>query len=92
MTDTNYRTLRGIDGYVAAFPNGLRGLEDKRLRTVVEAMHNSVLEGWRLTEEDVANIAQSREHGPLTPERAQADRVRTRRHDQKRNRDNSPTV
>ena len=93
MTDTNYHTLRGIDGYVADFPNGLRGLEDKRLRTVVEAMHSSVLEGWRLTEEDVANIAQSREHGPLTPERAQAicDRVRTRCHDQKRNRDNSPT-
>lgn len=37
MTDINYRTLRGIDGYKAAFPNALGGLEGKRLRNVEEA-------------------------------------------------------
>ena len=93
MTDINYPTLRGIDGYLAAFPNALRGLEGRRLRNVVEAVHSGVLEGWRPTEEDVAAITQSRERGPMTPERAQAicDQVRARRHDQKLNRDNSPT-
>lgn len=81
MTDIDYRTLRSIDGYLAAFPHALRGLEGKRLRTVVEAVHSGVLEGWRPTEEAVAAIAGSREHGPMTPERAQAicDRVRARR-------------
>ena len=94
MTDIDYRTLRGIDGYKAAFPNALGGLKGRRLRNVVEAVHSGVLEGWRPTEEDVADIAQSREHGPMTPERAQAiyDRVRARRHEQKRNRDNTPTA
>ena len=29
MTDINYRTLRGIDGYLAAFPNAPRGLEGR---------------------------------------------------------------
>ena len=81
MTDINYRTLRGIDGYLAAFPNALRGLEGRHLRNVVEAVHSGVLEGWRPTEDNVAAIAQSRERGPMTPERAQAicDRVRARR-------------
>ena len=42
MTDINYRTLRGIDGYLAAFPNALRGLEGRRLRNVVEVVHSVV--------------------------------------------------
>ncbi|WP_282940475.1 hypothetical protein [Corynebacterium auriscanis] len=86
--------IKGIDGYLAAFPNALRGLEGRRLRNVVEAVHSGVLEGWRPTEENVAAIAQSRERGPMTPERAQAicDRVRARRNDQKRNRDKTPTA
>ena len=93
MTEINYRTLRGIDGYLAAFPNALRGLEGRRLRNVVEAVHSGVLEGWRPTEEDVADIAQSRERGQMTSEEAQAicDRVRARRHEQKHDRNNSPT-
>ena len=92
MTDINYRTLRGIDGYLAAFPNALRGLEGRRLRNVVEAVHSGVLEGWRPTEEDVADIAQSRERGQMTPERAQAicDRVRARRHNHKDVQANTP--
>lgn len=45
MTDIDYRTLRGIDGYLAAFPNALRGLEGRRLRNVVEAVHSGALEG-----------------------------------------------
>ena len=94
MTEINYRTLHGIDGYLAAFPNALRGLEGRRLRNVVEAVHSGVLEGWRPTEEDVADIAQSRKRGQMTSEEAQAiyDRVRARRHEQKRNRDNTPTA
>ena len=59
--------IKGIDGYLAAFPNALRGLEGRRLRNVVEAVHSGVLEGWRPTEENVAAIAQSRERGPMTP-------------------------
>ena len=70
MTDINYRTLRGIDGYLAAFPNALRGLEDSRLRNVADAVHSGVLEGWRPTEGNVAAIAQSRERGPMTPGRS----------------------
>lgn len=57
MTDINYRTLRGIDGYLAAFPYALQGLEGKRLHNVVEAVHSGVPEGWHPTEEDVAAIA-----------------------------------
>lgn len=80
MTVVDYSTLRGVEGYKAAFPNALRGLEGKRLRAVVEAVHSGVLEGWRPTEEDVADIAQSRERGQMSPERAQAiyDQVRAR--------------
>lgn len=90
MTDIDYRTLRGIDGYLSAFPNALRGLEGKRLCNVVEAVHSGVLEGWRLTEENVAAITQSCEHGPMTSEEAQVicDRVRARRHNHKDNQDN----
>ena len=36
MTVVDYSTLRGVEGYKAAFPNALRGLEGKRLRSVVE--------------------------------------------------------
>jgi len=81
MTVVDYSTLRGVEGYKAAFPNALRGLEGMRLRTVVEAVHSGVLEGWRPTEENVADIVGPREHGQMTPERAQAicDRVRARR-------------
>ncbi|WP_426707155.1 hypothetical protein [Corynebacterium auriscanis] len=94
MTENNYRTVRSIDAYLATFPNALRGLEGRRLRIVVEAVHSGVLEGCRPTEENAADIAQSRERGPMTPEPAQAicDRVRARRNDQKRNRDNTPTA
>ncbi|MBF4554396.1 hypothetical protein [Corynebacterium suicordis] len=81
MTVVDYSTLRGVEGYKAAFPNALRGLEGKRLRAVVEGVHSGVLEGWRPTEENVAEIAQSRESGQMTSEEAQAicDRVRARR-------------
>lgn len=80
MAAIDHSTLRGVEGYKAAFPNALRGLEGKQLRSVVEAVHSGVLEGWRPTEEDVANIARSSEHGLMTSERAQAihDRVRSR--------------
>ena len=43
MTDINYRTLRGIDGYLAAFPNAPRGLEGRHLHNVVEAVHLSLI-------------------------------------------------
>lgn len=80
MTVVDYSTLRGVEGYKAAFPNALRGLEGKRLRSVVEAVHSGVLEGWRPTEQDVANIARRKNRGRLTPEEVQAicDRVDAR--------------
>lgn len=81
MAVVDYSTLRGVEGYKAAFPNALRGLEGKRLHSVVEAVHSGVLEGWNPTEESVAAIAESHGRGQMTPERAQAiyDRVRARR-------------
>ncbi|WP_273352579.1 hypothetical protein [Corynebacterium resistens] len=90
MTENSYRTVRSIDAYIAAFPNALRGLEGRRLRNLVEAVHSGVLEGWRPTEENAAAIAQSRERGPMTPERAQVicDWVCARRHNYKGNQDN----
>lgn len=72
MTDINYRTLRGIDGYLAAFPYALQGLEGKRLHNVVEAVHSGVPEGWHPTEEDVAAIAHRKNRGRLTPEEIHA--------------------
>lgn len=84
------RTLRGIYGYLAAFPNAVPGLEGKRLRNALEAVHSGVFEGWRPTEEKVAANAQSRERGPMTPQRSQAvcGRVHARYRDPKYNRDN----
>lgn len=80
MTSTHYRAPHGLEGYKQAFPNALRGLEGQRLRSVVEAVHSGVLEGWKPTEQDVAAIAHRKTRGRLTPAEVQAicDRVDAR--------------
>ena len=80
MTSIHYRTPHGLEGYKQAFPNALRCLEGQRLRSVVEAVHSGVLEGWQPTEQDVAAIANSHGRGRMTPDRARAihNRVRER--------------
>lgn len=92
MTDINYRRLRGIDGYLAAFPNALRGLEGKRLRNVVEAVHSGVLEGWHPTEEDVAAIAHRKNRGRLTPEEIHAICARVDAQHQQSSTDNNASA
>lgn len=71
MSFVDFDTVRGVDGYFAAFPKALEGLAGKRLRAVVEAVHSGVLEGWRPTEEDVAAIAQRSNKGALTKDEVQ---------------------
>ncbi|WP_444656976.1 Fic/DOC family protein [Corynebacterium sp. AOP12-C2-36] len=55
-----FATLRGLDGYRAAFPSvfaGMEGGDDRVARRVVQAAHSSVLEGWEPTDEEMGALA-----------------------------------
>ncbi|MDO5670959.1 MAG: hypothetical protein Q4G50_13295 [Corynebacterium sp.] len=52
----NYGELAGLDGYRAAFPNALAGLDDATATEVIAIVHNEVLEGWEPSEADVSRV------------------------------------
>jgi cell filamentation protein len=53
----DFNTLKGVDGYRAAFPAIFDGMSDTDAKRIVRATHSSVLEGWEPTTADMQSLA-----------------------------------
>lgn len=53
----DFNTLKGVDGYRAAFPTVFDGMSDTDAKKVVSAVHSGVLEGWEPSAQSVQDVA-----------------------------------
>ena len=58
MSTVNFRTIHGVDQWVAAFPEQLRPLSPAQRAALVEALTLGVHEGWEPTDDDIRVLAQ----------------------------------
>jgi cell filamentation protein len=71
----DFNTLKGVDGYRAAFPAVFDGMSDADAKKVVRAVHSSVLEGWEPSAQSVQDVSDRiLRDGPswMTPEEIDA--------------------
>lgn len=53
----DFNTLKGVDGYRAAFPSVFDGMNDADAKRVVASVHDGVLEGWQPSTTEVQRMA-----------------------------------
>lgn len=53
----DFDTLKGIDGYRAAFPTVFEDLDDADATRVIKSVHSGVLDGWEPSASDVQEMA-----------------------------------
>lgn len=74
----DFNTLKGIDGYRAAFPTVFEGLDDATTQGVVEAAHNGVLSGWEPTTVEMQSLGEYiTRPGPASMSRAEVRQMLT---------------
>lgn len=58
MSTINFRTIRGVDQWTAAFPEQFQPLSPAQRADLAEALTLGVHEGWQPTADDIQALAQ----------------------------------
>lgn len=58
MKDIDFNTIRGLDQWVAAFPEQFEPLNARQRKILASALANGAHEGWKPTVDDVAELAE----------------------------------